>query len=102
MGPILTDYIKNRCIVWGKKKGPRKLSIFNQNNMKLLYIYIYLSTKGRVSSSLILKIACEQLSFHIGMGSLPLTRIFHEEHNDTYCNLPSTFFLDKFASKSHS
>ena len=26
----------------------------------------------------------------------------HEEHNDTYCDLPSTFLLDEFAFKSHS
>ena len=24
----------------------------------------------------------------------------HEEHNDTYCDLPSTFFLDEFAFKT--
>ena len=36
------------------------------------------------------------------MGSSPLTRKYHEEHNDTYHDLPSTFLLDEFAFKSHS
>ena len=56
----------------------------------------------RPSSFLTLKFSCEQSPFHIGMGSMPLPRKFHEEHNDTYCGLPSTFFLDEFAFKSHS
>ena len=40
------------------------------------------------------------LLFHIGMGSLSLTRKFHEEHDDTYCGLPSTFLLDDSAFNS--
>ena len=36
------------------------------------------------------------------MGSLPLTRKFHEELKDTYHDLPSTFLLDECAFKSHS
>ena len=44
----------------------------------------------------------EQPSFDVGMGSMPLPRNLHEEHNDSYCALPSTFLLDEFALKSHS
>ena len=40
-------------------------------------------------------------SFHIGIGSPPLTRKSHDEHNDTYNDLPSTFLLDELAFKSH-
>jgi hypothetical protein len=29
------------------------------------------------------------------MESSPLARNYHEEHNDTYCDLPSTFLLDE-------
>ena len=64
--------------------------------------YSNVSTKRKVSSFLTLKFYYEQPSFHIGMGSLPLTRKFHEEHNDTYFDLPRTFLLDEFAFKSHS
>ena len=34
------------------------------------------------------------------MGSSWLTRTFHEENKDTYCDLPSTFVLDECAFKS--
>jgi hypothetical protein len=56
----------------------------------------------RLNSFLTLKFSYKQSPFHIGMGSMPLPRKFHEELNDTYCDLPSTFFLDEFAFKSHS
>ena len=36
------------------------------------------------------------------MGSLLLIRKFHEEHDDAYRDLPSTFLLDEFAVKGHS
>ena len=55
------------------------------------------STKEKISSLLTLKNSCDQPSNHIGMESLPLTRRFQEEHNEIYCDLPSTFILDKFA-----
>ena len=45
-------------------------------------------------------ILVQQPSFHTGMGSSPLTHHFNEEHNDTYCDLPSTFLLDEFAFKN--
>ena len=32
----------------------------------------------------------------------PLPKENHEEHNDIYCGLPSTFLLDKFVFKRHS
>jgi hypothetical protein len=52
-----------------------------------MYICIY---KGKLRSFLTLKTYCEQPSIHIGMRSLPLTRKFHEEHNDRYCDPCST------------
>ena len=58
--------------------------------MRLPYIVVH-QQRG------MLKIFCEQPSFHIEMESLPLTRQFHAEHNDTHCSLPSTFLLDEFA-----
>ena len=78
----------------------RKLTNFNQNNVNLLYIELH---KLRDSSSFFtLRKNCEQPSSQIGMGSMSLPRFCHEEHNDTYCDLPSTFLLDGFAFKSHS
>ena len=65
-------------------------------------MYSNVSTKGKFRSLLALKVSCEQPYFHIGMGSLPLTRKSHEKHNDTCCDLPSTFYLDDFAFKSCS
>ena len=56
--------------------------------------------KGKVSSFSTLKISCEQLSFCIGIGSSPLTRQMHEEHNDIHCDLPNTFSLDEFSFKA--
>ena len=69
-----------------RQRVHKKLTIFNQNNMGLLYTIMY-KQKGKVSSFLTLKISCEQPSSHIGMGSSPLTRQCHEEHNDTHCDL---------------
>ena len=60
-------------------------------------MYINVTTKGTVSSFLISKLSCEQPSFHIGMKSSPLTRKFHKEHDEIYCDLPDTFILNKFA-----
>ena len=55
-----------------------------------------------VISFLISIVPHEQPSYCTGMGSSPLVRNFHEEHNDAYCDLPSTFIFDEFAFKSHS
>ena len=72
------------------------MTIFNQNNMKLLCVEMYQQKGEKVSTFLILKISCEQPSFHIGMGSLTLTTKFHEGYDRTYCDLPNTFLLDEF------
>ena len=58
--------------------------------------------KTKVDSSLTFKISCEYSSFYIGIGSSPLTKRCHKEHNDTYYDLPSIFLLDEVAFKSHS
>ena len=62
--------------------------------------------RKKKSSFLISKFSWEQLSFHIGMGSLPLIGKFHKEHNDTYFDLLITFlapsFMNEFDFKSHS
>jgi hypothetical protein len=80
--PNFQDSIKKRYTLWGKKTSPQKMDNF-QSNSTWSTLYSNLCPKGKVSSSLTLKISCEQLYFHIGMGSSPLTRKFHEEHNDT-------------------
>ena len=59
-----------------RKKIHKTLTIFNQNNIRLL-------TKGKVGSFLTFKFSCEQEAFHIGRGSSLLTRKFHDEHNGT-------------------
>ena len=49
------------------------------------------STKGKKNYPFLnLKICCEQPSFRNGMGSSTLKWRIHEEHNDTYYDLPST------------
>lgn len=62
-------------------------------------MYSNVSTKGQISSFLTLQLSYEQPSFHIGMVSPPLTRDFHEEHDDTYRDLSSTLLLDEFVSR---
>ena len=84
-----------------RKRVHRKLMIFNQNVIKLLYIEMY-EQREIIIHSWFKSIFCEQPSFHIGMGSSQLPRKFHEGHNDNYCDLPNTFLLDKFAFKSYS
>ena len=57
-------------------------------------MYSNVSTKEKLVHFGLKKNSCEQLSFHIGMGS--------ERHNDAaYCDLCSTFLVDEFAFKSH-
>ena len=72
-----------------RKRVHRKLKFSRNNNMNRIYKNV--STKENVSSVLTLNISCEQPSFCIGMGSLSLARNFHEEHNNTYCDLHNTF-----------
>ena len=60
-------------------------------------MYSNAPTKGTISSFLTSKISCEQPSHHIGMGSSPLTRKSHEEHNETHRELLGTFHLNGFA-----
>lgn len=69
--------------------------------MKLLYTIMY-QKKKKISSFSTVKFYCEQPSVHIGMELLPMTRKFHEEHNDTHCDLPNTFLLDENVYRSHS
>ena len=58
-----------------------------------------ITNKGKCEFILVLRNSCQQPSTRIEMGSSPLTRRLHEEHNGTYCDLPSTFLLDGFPSK---
>ena len=74
-----------------RKWAHGKPTIFLQNSM--IIVYNNVSTHGKLNSFLVLRIHCEQLSFHISMGSMPLPRKFHEEHNDTYCDLGAPLFL---------
>lgn len=69
-----------------RKKVLRKLTLFNQKNMKLLDTIMYKQRENR--SILAFQISFERPSFHIEVGSFPLTRKYHEENNDTHCDLP--------------
>jgi hypothetical protein len=60
-----------------RKRDHIELTIINQNNMKLLHIAF---SQERQNLVLTLIISCEQPSFLIGTGSMPLPRKFHEEH----------------------
>ena len=65
-----------------RKRVHKKFRIFNQNYVKLLLIEMY--KKEKTWFIFYFKISYEQSSFHIEMGSSPLPRKFHEEHNDTH------------------
>ena len=82
-----------------------KKSLLNIDNFLSKYyeviVYSNLTTKEDISSFLTLKFSCEQQNIYIGMGSSPLARKCHEEHNYN-SDLPSTFLLDEIVFKSHS
>jgi hypothetical protein len=60
-------------------------------------MYSNAPTKGTISSFLTSKFSCKQPSHHIGLGSSPSTRKFHEEHNETHHELLGIFLSDGFA-----
>ena len=60
----------------GRKRVLRKLTI-----SKLLYI-VRCQRRKKISSFLTSDNHCQEPSFHIGMGSSPLTRKFHDEHHN--------------------
>lgn len=70
-----------------------------KNNMKLLCSSV--STKGKASSFLTLKIYSEQPIFSYWHGVIAIVKKFHEEHKYTYSDFSSTFLSDKFAFRIH-
>jgi hypothetical protein len=75
---VINTSIKNKAqtfkinIHFEVRTKVHKTTIFNQNNMKLLYVVMHQQRKKLVQSSL--KKSSEQPSFHMGMGTSPLTR----------------------------
>ena len=86
-----------------RKRVQRKLTNFNQYNMKLLYIVMYQQEDNLVHSWLWKFLVNNHLfKLEWDQGHSFKNKKTHEEHNDTYCDLPNTFlFGNFFAFDSH-
>ena len=66
------------------------------NFQSILYnvaIHSSASTKGELSLFLTTKVSYEQPFFHIGNGIITTGKKIYEVHDDTYCDLHTTFLF---------
>ena len=61
------------------------LEVRERVHKKIHIYYIQFINKRKFISFLTSNFSCEQPTFHIGMGSPPLPRKSHKEHNGAYC-----------------